>query len=248
MRKQAFTLIELLVVIAIIAILAAMLLPALNASREKSKAITCISNLKQLLAASIQYSSDNRMIFLSWTSAGDYTYSYQLAQTGYLKGPQDGQYSTTASRVTFCPSSWYNKQIGINWYSYGTPEPRGPIGSKDGSNYGVPGVARITNTSGYFAWNTAKIREPSTFAFFADCGKQATVRDPSLGCPQYNFYGTWISGGCFMLRHGKTGNVGYLDGHARGLTAQGWREIGRKYNEYCAGNSNVLTAAGNLVP
>ncbi len=58
-KRFSFTLIELLIVIAIIAILAAMLLPALNKARETAKASTCVNNLKQLTTAMFLYADDH---------------------------------------------------------------------------------------------------------------------------------------------------------------------------------------------
>ena len=64
--KKPFTLIELLVVIAIIAILAGMLLPALNKAREKSKNAKCLANMKQISLLMTLYVDDSNGFYAPW--------------------------------------------------------------------------------------------------------------------------------------------------------------------------------------
>ncbi|HEV2694644.1 MAG TPA: prepilin-type N-terminal cleavage/methylation domain-containing protein [Verrucomicrobiae bacterium] len=167
-KNNGFTLIELLVVIAIIAILAAMLLPALAKAKERAKRIQCVNSLKQIGIALQMYVGDNNSTYppLKWDSAGSVWYPNEMARFNAANDPAPTVgwedlgvlYSTKllpSPAIFYCASNPRNPtgQYNIDYYqndTYGYPY----------GGFAVPGA----NNPGYVRSGFTYIPQNKTLA------------------------------------------------------------------------------------
>ena len=235
-RRAAFTLIELLVVVAILAILAALLLPALQNAKEKGKAIVCVNNLHQLYTAHALYAGDNSgKVAGTGSGNGDYWWNYMGSQ--YLGGTES---FTTAGipgtrfRILKCPGEKGGRCT--QYPPWAGPDPASPVikmyeqpwspssykvnrlvwNASGNPNPWYPGRFAEYTANGAGPWDAWRVYSVADVAFIIDCELHV------WGGNFLNDYwqetmdqGVWWDFFCYYaFRHpGVRANVLYFDGH-----------------------------------
>ncbi|PIU62542.1 MAG: hypothetical protein COS85_18240 [Armatimonadetes bacterium CG07_land_8_20_14_0_80_59_28] len=191
-KRDGFTLIELLVVIAIIAILAAILFPVFSRAREKARQTTCISNLKQLATATLQYLQDYDETFpMSSYPAGSCVATFNWQVIPYIKNDQVAQ----------CPSDPYAMDVNIMFSTVGGA---------------CPGTPRYTS----YTVNQSLFANGYNILFFGgEPVHLASVKKPAETIMQYDGNVTDAQAQPVQSRHNGTFSANYADGHVKAITA-----------------------------
>ena len=225
-RCRAFTLVELLVVIAVIAILAALLLPALTKARARAQGIACLSNIRQLQIVWLSYAQDfnDQIVYnpgeldmgCGATNDGDANMAYisgYLSQFSVAWGLLFGYVGSLAPY--HCPAQ--SQVFGGAWAADGTMTGPGlvkmtPIRSfsiGERMNGLVP-PAPTTNSNPQNLARLSDITRPSPAVAYVFCDVNLySVRDGRFDTPFGNQWAEQVP----SARHANSGTVSYADGH-----------------------------------